>query len=370
MSPPLRVLIVDDSATARLALRAALQSDPGLEVVGEAADGRSARTLIATLSPDLITMDLFLRAESGLDVTRAIMASHPIPIILVTAANPKAPELIFRAMQAGVLDIQSKLPAPSHPDYAERRAHLIRTLRTLATVPLVKRRRAPQGAPPRRHTSSIPAPASAGTQPAFSPPRPAELVPELLLIGASTGGPPLLASLLSQLEKPFPVPILLVQHIASGFLAGFVAWLEQCAGLPCRTVEGSLELSSGCVYVAAEEHHLVVEGDRRVSASSAAPRGYHRPSVDILFESAVAARRGPSSVAVLLTGMGRDGAEGLRALRAAGARTIVQSPRSSVVASMPAQAIELRAALEIVDAPDLPRAIAAHLSVGRDLPGT
>src|SRR3954468_9832221 len=134
-----RVLVIDDSRTARAALRAALTRDREIDVVGEAADGTEARKLVERLKPQLITMDVFLRAESGLDLTAAIMRTAPTPIVVVTAADAKDASLVFRAMQAGALDVCAKLPSPTHPDYAARCTRLIRTIKTLQNVPVVHR---------------------------------------------------------------------------------------------------------------------------------------------------------------------------------------------------------------------------------------
>jgi two-component system chemotaxis response regulator CheB len=364
------VLIVDDSATARAALRIALSDHPEVRIVGEAADGGSAVRLLEELRPDLVTMDVFLRRESGFDVARAIMATRPTPIVAITAANHHDKTLLFSALQVGVLDVCAKLPAPKHPDYERKRAALARTLRVLADVPLVSRpgprverrlavpMRQPAASPPPE-----PAPAHARLRGGASgqASAAAKAAPRLLLIGASTGGPPRLAALLRALPKPFPLPIVIVQHIATGFVDGLASWLLETTGHPTCVVRARCELANGCVYLAADDHHLVLDAYGRIEALATAPRNYHRPSVDVLFESAAALPAAARSIAILMTGMGQDGASGLLSLRRAGALTIAQTPASCAVAAMPSAAIELDAAAQVLDPEGMPAAIIAEV---------
>ena len=374
MSPtPIRVLVVDDSATARAALRLALGDDPGLVVVGEAADGPTATRLVRELGPDIVTMDVFLRAESGIDVAAAIMSTKATPIVIVTASDPRDPSLVFRAMQAGVLELSAKLPSPTHPDYDTRKARLVRTLKTLASVPVIHRftdsvgRSAPPSSTmpvvaPRPPSSPVgPLSVPAGNVPPSSSvvPPPTTDAP-VLLIGASTGGPPVLSTLLRALPRRFAMPIVVVQHMTPGFMRGFGNWLASDTGHPVELVDSARSLVAGTLYVPADEHHLVLEAGRRVAPSSAPPRGFHRPSIDLLFESAATPTQGPLTIAVLLTGMGSDGAHGLLSLRRAGAWTIAQEPTTCAVRSMPEQAIALGAAEAV-----LPPAAVANALVAR-----
>jgi len=208
MPKPSRLLIVDDSKTARAALRVALADDPEIEVIGEAAERETALALLRERSPDLVTMDVFLRAENGLDLAASIMQTQATPIVVITAANAKDPGLVFRALGSGVLDVCAKLPGRNHPDYEARRARLKRTLKTLARVPVVHR----TATPARSATKTL----------RLSPPEPVRGEVDgsahgtILLIGASTGGPPVLASLLRALPRPLPLPIAVVQHMAAG----------------------------------------------------------------------------------------------------------------------------------------------------------
>ncbi len=304
-----RVVIVDDSDPARWALRRSFADDPSLAVVGEACDGEQARDLVLTLRPDLVTMDIYLRSEDGLAVTASLMARAPVPILIVTSANPRDPDVVYRAMEAGALDVCGKPLPRQHPDFELHRRRLVRLVKALAKVPVARRRHRPA-------TSSMTAsPASVASAP-----------PEVVLLGASTGGPPTLARILRLLPRPFGLPIVLVQHIAEGFGEGFAKWLGATTGHDVRIVTQQAPL-------------------------------YQRPSVDVLFESA-ARHLGPRSLAALLTGMGSDGALGLVSLLEQGTFTLAQDPSTCAVPSMPQSAISAGAASVVAS----PEDIAAHLA--------
>lgn len=330
-----RALIVDDSVTARVALKAALASDPSVLVVGEAETGDEALRLARRLAPDIVLMDVYLRGQSGLDVAEELMRSAPCPILAVTAANPSDPALVFRGMDVGVLDICLKPPAPASAGYEDARRRLTRLVKVLAAVPVVTRTARPTSAP----------------RPAPSEPQ----VPGLVLLGASTGGPPVLREILSLLPAPFPLPVVVVQHLTAGFGAGFAAWLGETSGHAVTLVKHAELLVPGRVYVADDDRHARVSA-QVVLPDDGPPLRYQRPSVDVLFTSVAQAFRGPV-VAALLTGMGSDGAEGLLALRRAGAVTLAQSPETCVVPSMPSEAVALGAAEQVLP----PAAIAGAL---------
>jgi two-component system chemotaxis response regulator CheB len=335
------VLIVDDSATARVALRQAIESDPQLQVVGEAATGDEALRLVKRRNPDIVTMDVFLHRENGLDVAGAIMAQLPRPILVVTGGDVTDPTLAFRAIEVGALEICRKLGSPRSPDYPQQRDKLVRLVKTLAMVPVVSRHRRakpPQEREPERAPARISEHRKARPLPQ----------PQLLVIGASTGGPPVLSSILAQLPRPFPLPIAVVQHMEGSFVNGFTLWLAGVTGHDVVCVEDWAALEPGTVYLPRAQRHLQCTSAKRVIASEEAPRGFHRPSVDVLFESA-ARHIGCGVVAVLLTGMGRDGAAGLKQLHDSGALTIAQEPLSCAVGSMPSHAIELGAASVVLN---------------------
>jgi two-component system chemotaxis response regulator CheB len=324
-----KVLIVDDSPTARHALRAALEADGDISVVGELPNGDDVLPTIAQLAPDLITMDVFLAKENGLDVASRIMEHQPTPILVVTAADSKNPRLVYRTLEAGALEVVAKLPHPTSQHYAERRRRMARLVRTLAEVPVVRRRRLRSVAEP--------------VQPSkLGMPSRVELGPHgvgLVVIGASTGGPPAVARLLRELTSPFPVPIAIVQHIMGGFAAGHCQWLGDATGHRTELCESIRELAPGRVYLAADDHHLHLVSPSHIGPERGPPRAHQRPSVDTLFESAAHHLRS-RAIGVLMTGMGSDGARGLVALRSGGATTLAQEPTSCAVDSMPRTAID------------------------------
>jgi len=321
-----KILIVDDSATARVALRTALEREVDLHVVGEAVDGRGALRLIERLQPSLVTMDVHLRREDGIDLTARIMKVAPRPILIVTGLDPTDARLGYRAMEAGALDVVSKLPAPGTSRYEEKRDELARLARSLSRVPVVTRR-----------------PAERATQgPGAATPASGALVetghPEVVVIGASTGGPPVVSSILAALPAPTPVPVAVVQHIARGFAPSFSSWLKETASCEVVTVERPLDLQPGRVYVAPDDRHLVISSRGSIGPSDAPPDGFQKPSVNLLFESA-ARCFGSRTLGILLTGMGTDGVRGFAALHHVGAQTIAQDPETCVVDSMPRNAI-------------------------------
>jgi two-component system chemotaxis response regulator CheB len=339
---PVRVLIVDDSQTARVALRAALNSDAAIQVVGEVGDGTAAVEQARRLRPDLITMDVYMKGKDGLEVTAEIMRTQPTPILVVTADNPKSPSLVYKAMQAGALDVCGKPPSAISPDYALRRNDLTKLIKKLSKVPLVGRRR-----------PLVPQRPSRPLMDRFDRPASPWAPPEILLLGASTGGPPLLCDLLKRLPPDFALPIAIVQHMAPGFVTSFAEWLESEARRNVVLVASPTTWAPRTVYLAPDDCHLEVAGPNRLAPRRGPPANYQRPSVDVLFSSA-ADHLGARVIAVLMSGMGRDGAEGLERLFKAGAMTFAQEPSSCVVDSMPRAAIRRGAVRELVAPGRLP----------------
>jgi two-component system chemotaxis response regulator CheB len=335
-----RVLIVDDSATARLALRSAIERDPQLYVVGEADCGTEALALTRRHRPAVITMDVVMRRESGIDVAAAIMAEVPCPIVIVTACDTSDPRLAYQALQVGALELVSKLPSPHAADYAERTKALTRLLRNMAQVPVVHRIQRVAIAPNPR------------VEPA--PPAVAEC-PRLVVVGASTGGPIRVRELLSALPKKLPVGIAVAQHIARGFGKGFASWLTEATGKRCLYVEKRTPIEPGTVYIAPDDADMVV--DRLLYVAPQPPgSAYGVPNVDVLFQSAAAAL-GPAVLSVLMTGMGNDGAAGTAELARVGATTFVQEPKTCAVSSMPESAIRAARVSAVLEPAAIPSAI-------------
>jgi two-component system chemotaxis response regulator CheB len=331
----IRVLLVEDAPVERELLRYLLSSDPQLLVAGVAHDGEEGVAAACRLRPDVIIMDIHMPRLDGFSAARQIMESCPTRIVMVTASS-QAHEVAetFRVLEAGALTVLAKPIGPGSADFAAVASEFIRAIKLMAEVPVVKRWPHARSAPP------LPPP----------PPQPAVGGPadiKLVAIGASTGGPQVLQEILSRLPAQLPVPLLIVQHISSGFTAGFAEWLGHATGFPVHiAVHGQLP-AAGHAYVAPDGLHLGVGKDGLLELSEAAKEHGLRPSVSYLFRS-VAAAYGPAAIGVLLTGMGRDGAQELRAMRQAGAVTIAQDRDSAIVFGMPGAAVQLEAAVHVL----------------------
>jgi two-component system chemotaxis response regulator CheB len=361
----LKLIIVDDCRTARAALRFALEKDHEILVLGEAENGAQALSLLERYEPDLLTMDVYLGSENGLDLSRQIMATHPLPIVVLTAAALEGTELAYQALQHGALEARPKLPAPHHPDYAKRCRELRRLLHNLSKVPVLhaasrrvrsavassrvsKQNYGEQASrpidknPASRELGSAELASQAAVARPFGPPSARSVhpfTPTMLLIGASTGGPQLLARLLSSLPASFAFPVLVVQHIAAGFGEGFASWLAEASGHPCDLLSHRCSLVGGRIYLAPDSRDLCLLAPCLVEVCDPQPGASIAPSIDVCFESAAAMGAMPA-LALLLTGMGRDGARGMARLHRAGAVSIAQSPSTCTVDSMPKAAIQ------------------------------
>lgn len=343
------VVIVDDSATARVALRGALRTASGIRVVGEAASPESALEMVERLHPDIVTLDMYMRGTSGLSIAREIMQLMPTPIVLVTSVDPSNQALVYDALRAGVLEVLGKPPAPSDPTYERRSQELARAVKTLSRVPVVRRvgRQAlvqQHATMPSSRAGSLCAepPGSKSVPLPFGTRRRVDDAwrPRVVLLGASTGGPPVLSQLLRTLPKGFEIPIVVVQHLAGGFTDGFATWLQAETGREAMVVRGRTPLEAGQLFIAGEGGHLKVVAPSQLAFEDGEEVSYHRPSIDVLFRSA-ARYVGGDALAILFTGLGADGAHGMRTLFDAGAWTVAQSPPTCTVDSMPRRALEL-----------------------------
>lgn len=333
---PIRVLVAEDSTTARRLLVEIFRSDPSFQVVGEAADGAEAVRQAMDLRPDLVTMDVHMPGLDGLAATKEIMRHAPTPILIVSAAVARGDvELSLSATQAGALMAIAKPDSPLDPGFPAERAQLLAMARAMAGVKVVRR----WGGPPRAALEQALLAAAAPR------PRLAGGRPSVVAIATSAGGPAALRRILLDLPADFPVPIAAVQHISAGFMAGLVSWLGSNCPLPVRVAEHGQALCGG-VYLAPDGWHLGF-ADGRLALADAAPIGGFRPSADHLFSSAARAY-GPGALGIILTGMGRDGVDGLRALHAAGGYVLAQDEASSVVYGMAQEAVRAGAVHEVL----------------------
>ena len=327
----IKVLIVDDSASMRMFLEHILNAGPGLTVIGTAGNGEEAITQAERLAPDVITMDIDMPLMNGLDATRRIMETRPVPIVILSGVLDRDEVITsFRALEAGAVAALQKPQGEGHPDHAWEVEALIQTVKLMSEIKLV--RRWPQA---KKGETVSPLPETAGIRPSQTP--------QVVAIGASTGGPVVIKEILSLLEKRFTLPVLIVQHMSPGFIRGFAEWLALSAGLPVHVASDGVKLLPGNVYVAPDGCHMLVDRNKGIRLSDAPPENGLRPAVSALFRS-VTKIYGGRAVGVLLTGMGRDGADELLIMKKMGAVTIIQDQASSVIYGMPGEAAKLDAA--------------------------
>jgi len=321
-----RIVICEDSEAYATALRDFLEHDPGIEVVGTFSTAEALLARLEGLDPDLIVLDLELPGMGGAEAVERIMRDRPIPILLVTGtAVGERSGTAAQALGAGALEVVAKQQLRlSEPDDVWATAFRSR-VRRLASVQLKRRAqtRRPE-TPPRRQ------PATDRTARAVG-------------IGASTGGPPALTTVLGELPAGFPLPVVVVQHISPGFSEGLVEWLDQRLALPVRVATDGGRADPG-IWFAPDGAHLLLERSMRFSLDHDRDAGSHRPSLDVLLQSLASTAAG-EAVGVVLTGMGRDGAQGVAAIRAAGGLAIAQDEGTSAVFGMPRAAIESGAEL-------------------------
>lgn len=335
----IKVLVVDDSLVVRQHLKHILESDGGIKVAGLASNGKEAVESVLENRPDVVTMDINMPKMNGMEATRLIMETCPVPIVIVSASYDKKDiEKSFQAMEAGAVAILEKPFGQGHPGYREAAEKLVTTVKLMSEVKVIKRW-------PRSRASFI-----------SRPEAPSNIITpsakriKAVVIGASTGGPPVIQTILSGLPRNFSFPILIVQHIAHGFLEGLVDWLRHTTSHPVNIAIHGERAVKGHVYFAPNNLHIGIDCNMRITLSTAEPEHGVRPSVSYLFRSA-ANSLGPSSAGVLLTGMGKDGAEELKLMKDAGAVTFVQDKESAVVYGMPGEALKLEAA-SLVAAPE------------------
>lgn len=343
MNEKIKVLIVDDSALVRQLLTELLATDHDLEVVGTAADPLIARGMIKNLNPDVLTLDVEMPRMDGLTFLANLMRLRPMPVVMVSSLTEKCAEITLRALELGAVDFVAKPKfdvAHTLADYAEE---IIGKIKAAASARLRPR---PMPVGLMRGAERVSMAARAIQRAPLSIFRVTECA---IAIGASTGGTEAIKDILVQLPADAP-GIVISQHIPAAFSRPFAQRLDSLSALSvCEAADGQ-PILPGHVYVAPGDRHLVIErsGARTLCRlSDAPPVNHHRPSVDVMFQS-VAENLGPSAIGVILTGMGEDGARGLRAMREAGARTLAQDEKSSVVWGMPGASVRLGAVEEVV----------------------
>jgi two-component system chemotaxis response regulator CheB len=352
----LRVVIVDDSPVARGVLADILERDGDIRVVGEAPDGETAAQVVAREKPDLTTIDIQMPGVGGLEGIERIMASTPVPILVVTG-QPTGPngDLVFQAVRRGALDLAGKPDLTDEAAGASLRAQV----RRLASIPVVR-----HVAPGGRRT-----PTPVVGVPILKMPSPSARRRRIVGIGASAGGPKAVAAVLAALPPELPAAIAVVQHLPPGFAASFVHFLSGVTRLRVQLVAKPTDIQPGTIYVAPDEKHLVAASTSLLAPREGPAVGGHRPSVTTLLAS-LADVFGAGAVGVVLTGIGNDGAQGLLEMKARGGLTIAQDEATSAVYGMPRAAREAGAASQVLAlsliAPAIVRATTTPLGEAAD----
>ena len=342
-----KVLVVDDSALIRSLMREIINSQPDMEVVGQAPDPVTARELIKQLNPDVLTLDVEMPRMNGLDFLEKLMRLRPMPVVMVSSLTERGNEVTLKALELGAVDFVTK-PKVGVSDGLNEAANEI-----------AEKVRAAARARVRRHGLNSAAPAA---------PRPLagqflQTTEKLICVGSSTGGTEALKEVFTRLPASSPA-VLVTQHMPETFTQSFAHRLNGLSAMTVKEAEHNERVLPGHAYIAPGHSHLLVKKSGAyyyTELSKAEPVNRHRPSVDVLFHSA-ALVLGPNAVGVILTGMGKDGAQGLLAMRQAGAHTIAQDEASCVVYGMPKAAVDLGAAQEVVPLTDIAGRVLAHLA--------
>ncbi|MDD1729171.1 MAG: response regulator, partial [Methanospirillum sp.] len=309
-----------------------LESESDITVIGTASNGVEAVRLARLLAPDIITMDINMPGMDGFEAARQIMEESPIPIIIISGVDNLAEiAASFRVMEAGALTILPKPPHPTSPDFLNKSKDILNAIRTYVEIRVIRRTKT-------HHSVKVthePVPNLNGVE------------PRLIVIGASTGGPPVIQTILRNLNSQFSIPLVLVQHMSPGFILGFAEWLSESTGFRVTVPHNDELLLPGSLYVVPDEVQAGVTSDLRIVLSDAPCEHNLRPSVSYLFRS-VAETLGKNAVGILLTGMGTDGSHELLQMRKKGSVTIIQDKTSSVVYGMPGEALRIGAASMIL----------------------
>ncbi|MBE9067286.1 chemotaxis-specific protein-glutamate methyltransferase CheB [Leptolyngbya cf. ectocarpi LEGE 11479] len=334
----IRVLLVEDSPIAMMVLKRILGSSPDIEVVGTATTGQEGLALIPKIQPDVICTDYFMPHMNGLEFTSHVMMDHPLPILVVSASvQEDDPHRIFQLLEAGAVDILPKPRTGLAPDNVLLKQALINKVKVLSGVKVFKKKRLPS-----RQTKL-----QQNNQLIKQPVLPVDGSSKIIAVGASTGGPLALQQLFMGLPKGFPSPIICVQHISQGFLQGLIDWLRSTCNVAIEIAQAGQRPEAGKIYFPSERQHLTIDARGRFTYADRLSDEIHCPSVDTLFLS-IAEFYGRRTIGILLSGMGRDGADGMKAIADAGGLTIAQDEKTSVVFGMPKAAIDLGAAQQVL----------------------
>lgn len=328
----INVLVVEDSPVIKELIVNAIDREKDLKVIGVAVNGIEAVDMVAKLKPDVITMDVNLPEMNGLDATKRIMETNPVPIIICSANfDPKDMQDTFSALSAGAAAVAEKPHSYGTKTFDVLASRLVNNIRLLSTIKVFKR--TPVKVAP---IDSLITRSLSKDDYIFNKKI------RIIAIGASTGGPVVLEKILSHLPANFAIPIIAVQHISPGFTQGFCDWLAATAKVNVKLANDGEMIQPGTCYIAPDNYHCIVEKNMTISLLTTPSEHSAKPSVSVLFRS-IAQNIGEKSIGILLTGMGKDGALELKLMKESGATTIIQDAESSIVYGMPGEALKIKA---------------------------
>lgn len=362
MKEKIRVLIVDDSAVVRQSLSSILESDPEIEVMGTAADPIIAVKKIMKEVPDVITLDIEMPRMDGLTFLRKIMSQHPIPVVVISSLTAEGTEVAMKALEYGASEIIAKPSMNTAKFIQESKIMLCDAVKAAAQAKLARKKIAPTGTPASSAPPVTSHPSITSTPLSVPPKYSADVMldkptnngpivhtDQIVVLGASTGGTEAIRTILKQLPERFP-GMAIVQHMPEGFTKSFANNLNSICNVEVKEAENNDKLYQGRVLIAPGSKHMLLKRVGKeyfVEVKDGPLVNRHRPSVDVLFRSA-ARYAGQNATALLLTGMGNDGAKGLLELKEAGAHTIAQDEATSIVFGMPKEAIKMGAADKVM----------------------
>ncbi|MFH1771194.1 MAG: chemotaxis-specific protein-glutamate methyltransferase CheB [Candidatus Omnitrophota bacterium] len=345
----IRVLIVEDSPLMVKVLTNVLNADSQLMVVGVAYNGKEAVDLVPSLKPDIITMDIHMPVMDGFEATKHIMAYNPTPILIIsTSVFKQGMDKVFKAISLGALDVVDK----SLFELKEKESSIDDFIENIKLLSKIKVIHHPLAKIEKKQVKQLGYLSKD------------EVGERILTIAASTGGPQALFEVLKTLPADFPCGIAIVQHITAGFVDGLAGWLDSECAISVKVAEDSEEIQPATAYIAPCNLQMRIEKDKRIHLYREGPQGGHIPCADILFESAGNAY-GKNAIGIILTGMGKDGAKGIKSLHDTGGLTIAQDEESSIIFGMPKAAIEMNAIDKIVSLSDIPSVIMELLKCHR-----
>ncbi len=330
----IKVLVVDDSPTIQELIIHILHSDEEIKVIGAVGNGEDAIKFMEKNKPDIITMDINMPIVDGFEATRRIMETNPVPIIMITGLfNQEDIDRTFQAMEAGAVSVIEKPVGINHANFHEISRNIINMVKIMSEVKVIKRKWNYKN----------------GKSNLSSSVKCSNDLPDIKIgvIGVSTGGPPVLQTIFSKLSPNIKIPILVVQHITPGFLNGLVDWLSKFTSCPIHIAIHEEKALPGHIYFAPDGFHMEIKNNGRIFLNKSDKEYGLRPSVSCLFRS-VSTYYGKKAVAILLTGMGKDGAQELKILKDKGAITVVQDKETAVVYGMPGEAVRLNAATYVL----------------------